>query len=339
VLVVEGNEINRLVAEELLVHAGATVELCNDGEEAVLRLERGELANGVDVVLMEVHLPRMDGLEATRRLRRHAAFHELPILSMSGNSLLPDRERCVDAGMNGHISKPFDPVALVAELQRWKPSSVTINVAVADEGVRDEPTEPSALSLGEAPALDTRLGLQHCGGDASLYRSVLGRFLAGYMNVAGALAARVDAAQLEDARRLAHTAKGLAATVGAEPVRRAAAAIEAALRSGGPPQKENLAVLAGAMARLVEAATAYGVAPHDGAPAPRPSTPMQAAREEDEAGIDELKRSLEGCEARATDLLRTHRDALQRRLGGSIEPLERAISNYDFDAALALLGT
>ena len=66
---------------------------------------------------------------------------------------------------------------------------------------------------------------------------------------------------------------------------------------------------------------------------------MQAAREGDEAGIDELKRSLEGCEARATDLLRTHRDALQRRLGGSIEPLERAISNYDFDAALALLGT
>jgi signal transduction histidine kinase len=116
-LLVEDNELNRIVATDLLTHvAGARVEIATNGQEALDRLERDA---PYDAVLMDVQMPVLDGYEATRRLRRDTRFVALPIIAMTAHASQADREKCLDAGMNGFISKPFEPVELFAVLRRW----------------------------------------------------------------------------------------------------------------------------------------------------------------------------------------------------------------------------
>ncbi|RYG12414.1 MAG: response regulator [Burkholderiales bacterium] len=117
VLVVEDNEINQVVAAEILADAGVVVRVAQDGAEAVRLVQSEEF----DIVLMDVQMPVMDGIEATTAIRKLPGFAELPILALTANAMQRDRERCLDAGMNGFVSKPFDPEELLAALLRWKP--------------------------------------------------------------------------------------------------------------------------------------------------------------------------------------------------------------------------
>jgi signal transduction histidine kinase len=116
VLVVEDNAINQMLAEELLgTVAGAEVTLAENGREALDRLERDRF----DVVLMDVQMPVMDGITATREIRRQPRFDRLPIIAMTANALQRDREQSLAAGMNDQINKPFEPVELFSVLAKW----------------------------------------------------------------------------------------------------------------------------------------------------------------------------------------------------------------------------
>ena len=117
VLVVDDDALYREVAQILLEDAGLEVDAAADGPEA-LRLAR---AGGYALVLMDVQMPGMDGLETTRRLRQLPACGELPIIGMSANARTEDPQRCLDAGMNDFLAKPFHAQSLVATVQRWCP--------------------------------------------------------------------------------------------------------------------------------------------------------------------------------------------------------------------------
>ena len=111
-LLAEDNEINQQIAVELLEGVGATVDVANDGLEAVHKLLEQPEPPNVDVVLMDVQMPEMDGYQATKTIRSDPRFAGLPIIAMTAHATIEERQKCLDAGMNGHVSKPIDPAAL-----------------------------------------------------------------------------------------------------------------------------------------------------------------------------------------------------------------------------------
>ncbi|MDQ6995841.1 MAG: ATP-binding protein, partial [Mariprofundus sp.] len=114
-LLVEDNEINQQVAEGLLARVGVSLQIVHNGQQALDAVH----CDAFDGVLMDMQMPIMDGLEATRLIRADEQFHDLPIIAMTANAMPGDREKCLQAGMNDHVSKPVDPNQLYATLIRW----------------------------------------------------------------------------------------------------------------------------------------------------------------------------------------------------------------------------
>lgn len=118
ILVAEDNEFNQLLVRELLENAGAVVTLVNNGREAVEVLnEMGPF----DLVLMDVRMPVLDGIAATREIRANRTFEAMPIIAMTANVMADDRERTAQAGMQAHLDKPIDFAELYRTLERWIP--------------------------------------------------------------------------------------------------------------------------------------------------------------------------------------------------------------------------
>ena len=123
-LLVEDNEVNQEVGQALLQEFGLEVDLAADGAVALDLVQR----RPYDVVLMDMQMPIMDGIEATRKIRRLPGFDRLPIIAMTANAMAQDRQRCLDAGMNDHVAKPIDPNVLLKTLVFWLPADGGLSV-------------------------------------------------------------------------------------------------------------------------------------------------------------------------------------------------------------------
>jgi two-component system sensor histidine kinase/response regulator len=211
VLLAEDNPINREVAVELLRMAGLVVETADNGAAAV-ELTR---TRTYDLVLMDMQMPEMDGLAATRAIRARDG-RTLPIIAMTANAFGEDRAACLAAGMNDHVPKPVDPAQLHATLLHWLPlrelvtrwpGSVTQG---ADSGLV---ALPWAERLAAVPGLDVALALRHVGGSVDTLQRVLQRFTQTYADGAPALLTLAPGW-----RQLAHSLRGACATLGAVPL-------------------------------------------------------------------------------------------------------------------------
>ncbi len=329
-LLVEDNELNQEVALEFLRMLGLVVDLAPDGAVAVQKVQQQRY----DVVLMDMQMPVMDGLSATRAIRELPGLQELPILAMTANAMAQDRERCLEAGMNDHIAKPIDVQDLVDKLRRWvrpDPGRQPAGRPASPAAPADVP-EPGWISaLADVDGLDARLGLSQVLGREALYRDVLARFVASQRGQAAAIAQALQAGRRDEAQRLAHTLKGLAAQIGALPLREQAAQLETALRDGTPDPAPLLAGLAAALPALIEAIAAR--LPQ--APAP------QAATSHDPARWQALRERLLGLlrqdDTACIELLDEQRELARAALGPKFQVLADAIEGFDFAAALALL--
>ena len=227
VLLVEDNEVNRFLAAELLSDLGIRVALAVNGREGVDRVN----ADPFDLVLMDIQMPVMDGLTATKIIRKDSRFQSLPIIAMTAHAMTGDRERSLDAGMNDHLAKPINPDQLAAMLLRWMPEhraqpAVTEGQPVAPEGSRHE--MPEQLSPFDLPA-----ALARANGKPELLRKMLLSFRDQYKSAPSELRRQIAEGKAEEAALLAHSLKGVAATLEAKDLAAAAANIERALRDSG----------------------------------------------------------------------------------------------------------
>ena len=230
ILLVEDNDINQQVARELLQDAGLQVDVAINGENALEMLERADY----DLVFMDMQMPVMDGLEATRALRAIERFAGLPVVAMTANAMDQDRQKCLESGMNDFLVKPIDPQQLLAVLARW---------------IRPRPALPAVVRRqGDLPegiaGLDTTVGLANMAGKQGLYMAILRRYVDGQREVGQQIRRALGRGDRATAHRLAHTLKGVSANIGAVRVQEQALALERAIRDGEP--LENLQM------RLVE---------------------------------------------------------------------------------------
>jgi len=115
ILLVEDNEINQLVARELLIANGYSVDIADNGQIAIDMIHKKHY----DLVLMDIQMPVMDGLSATKKIREDSAYDHLPIIAMSANAMSSDIEKSINSGMNDHLTKPIDPELLYSSLKKW----------------------------------------------------------------------------------------------------------------------------------------------------------------------------------------------------------------------------
>jgi two-component system, sensor histidine kinase and response regulator len=177
------------------------VTLAGNGREALERLREARF----DLVLMDIQMPGMDGLQATRLIRADTALAGLPVIAMTAHAFARDREQSKAAGMNDHVSKPFEPAQLFEVMLRWlRP--------VPGPGAATPPAVPAD---GAGPAVDVELGLRRCLGRPELYRKILGRYLAQRAATGNEIRSALDAGNLEAAARAAHTLVSTASMLGA----------------------------------------------------------------------------------------------------------------------------
>ncbi len=221
VLLVEDNELNRFVATELLCGvAGMDVTLAGNGQEALEQLRTARF----DLVLMDIQMPGMDGHRATAQIRRNPALAALPVIAMTAHAMPSDREKSKAAGMNDHVSKPFEPAQLFEVILRW------LAPAAPEPGV-DARSAASTPAAGPEAVVAFDLGLQRCLGRPDLYHKILGRYLAQRASTGNEIRAALDAGNIDAGQRAAHTLISTASMIGAaalsELAREAHDAIEA----------------------------------------------------------------------------------------------------------------
>jgi PAS domain S-box-containing protein len=246
VLLAEDNPLNQEVALDLLRHAGLQADVANDGTEALSLAQR----NPYDLILMDLQMPRMDGIQATRAIRAGGLNSNTPILAMTANAYDDDRQTCFDSGMNDHIAKPVDPDVLYATLLRWLPPADAFE---PESQAQAQPAETSTWSANVAMQVQQQLRSLHGFNQEQGLRNVLGRlprlvellrrFGMEHASDAHRVKQSLQAGDAESALRLLHTLKGLAGTLGLTAVRQAAAEAEHSVRNDADNQRPLLSEL------------------------------------------------------------------------------------------------
>ncbi|MBF0218962.1 MAG: response regulator [Gammaproteobacteria bacterium] len=232
ILLVEDNEINQQVAEELLEQANIHVTIAENGQLALDILAK----ESFDGVLMDMQMPVMDGLTATREIRKDPLFTHLPILAMTANAMSGDRQLCLESGMQDHIAKPIDPNDLFTTLARWvtpaHPEPLPQRRTDNEDEAENEFSESVEMNdLPNIMGLNTQAGLQRMMGNVTAYRKLLAKFVTNQQQAATLMRSALNRGDNEVCQRLAHTLKGVAGTIGATDLQSAAGEIEKAFKA------------------------------------------------------------------------------------------------------------
>ena len=332
ILLAEDNDMNQELARELLESAGIRLTIVDNGQEALDLLVSGAVFDGV---LMDCQMPVMDGYTATRRLRELPHLAQLPIIAMTANAMVGDREQAKAAGMNDHISKPLNVASMFACMAKWiHPVAQPVSQA-ADAG--SKPDAEAATLPAYLPGIDQSAGLATSMGRIDLYRRLLVRFHDGHGQFRAVFEAAVASGEADAPARVAHTLRGTAGNIGAREVASAAAALELACKDGAEVAS-LLSKVEQALAPVLAGLAALGeqhLAADAAATSAIVSAPPQAA-----AMLERLRALLADSDSSALDVLGELEALVQGHpLAWHLRKVGQQIERFDFDGALLALDT
>jgi len=337
ILLTEDNEINQQIAVELLEGVGAKVDVANNGRESVDKLFQGPIPPAYDAVLMDLQMPEMDGYQATTKIRSDNRFTRLPIIAMTAHATMEERKRCLDLGMNDHVSKPIDPVLLFETLGRYykpRPASPSLLSSSGKGMPAEQVSGPDDLPSVEG--LDTKDGLGRVAGNRNLYLKLLRQFVQQQGAAPAQIAEALARNDLPVAERLAHTVKGVGGSLGARAVQHAAAKLEKtiAAKTASP---ELAPVLQEFQATLDDFVSRLRAALPQAQTTSMPAVPAAALdSERAKQVITEMISHLNNFDPAAGDCLEANQDVFRTLLPAeAFAAFEQQVSGFAFADALA----
>jgi len=324
VLLVDDNDLNQEVATELLTDAGFVVDLAENGRIAVDKVRAG----AYDIVLMDMQMPVMDGVTATREIRKDALFKDLPVVAMTANAMQGDRDRCMVAGMNDHVAKPIEPEDLWKVLLKWvKPRASSPAATEPKPLATDDAELPSGIE-----GLDIANGLRRVLGKKPLYISMLRKFVAGQKPAIANILTALDSNSWDTAERFSHTLKGVCGNIGASTLQPLAEKLETAIVEHRPRAEID--------ARLGElkAPLGYLIAQlEQKLPEKQSQKAVVVDPKKLKAVCDRLTVLLAADDARAVDVLEANADLLSTAFPDHYRKIDDGIRSFAFETALAAL--
>ena len=334
ILLVEDNEFNQDVAVGLLEEAELNVDIANNGQEAIDMIARKHY----DLVLMDIQMPVMDGLTATREIRKDERFRQLPILAMTANAMQQDKDKSLAAGMNGHLAKPIDPDELFNALLKWiKQDGIEVaSHETAAEVQRVELQNDNGIPIIDG--LDYKQGLKRVMGKTQRYLEMLQKYVATQEKLIQELNAAMINNDMQSAERFAHTSKSLNGNIGALKLQDLAAELEKMLREQSEPQslKSHFDLYMNELNLMLNEIKKS-----------LPITNIEVTSKSSSTGeaqsleiLATLKTMLLNDDGDAIEYLKENHATLQALLGNVVFiKFNSYIQNYDFEAALEIVNS
>ena len=325
VLLVEDNEINQEVAKNILERFGLSVDTALNGRVACRKVD----TNQYDLILMDMQMPVMDGLEASRKIREMLNGTRVPIVALTANAFEEDRKRCLEAGMNGFVAKPFEPEQLHAVLARWIPGRDEIK----DHFYGDDALKKSNLGKNDGvhSHIDQKTGLKYVK-KIEIYQKMLENFLVQQADVPVRIQTALKDKDMDSVRRMAHSLKGSAGTLGMHELQKVAASYEKLVRNGAGGRELNkfIDALKQEITAVCEEIQKINKGP---AIEPDAVAPLQL-----KSMVSQLVEFLEQNDMRAYKLWEKAYPALMTIINrDDLSPLKQQIESFDFSEALSTL--
>ncbi|PIR01279.1 MAG: hypothetical protein COV66_02355 [Nitrospinae bacterium CG11_big_fil_rev_8_21_14_0_20_45_15] len=329
ILVVEDNEINQEVACEFLRGINQEVQIAENGKIALEILEKYNF----DLILMDLQMPIMGGLEATREIKKNPKWHHIPIIAMTASAMPEDRAKTIEAGMVDTILKPIDPPDILRVLMKWLP--------MFSEGTSLQlSSEQEMQFLLDTPSLDTKSGMARMNGNQNLYRKLLLKFDNSNRELVKTLEMQIDENKWEDASSQIHILKSTSGNIGATEIFNLATLMEKAFKSRKPEAISSLLKqLEDSLEALFKVTSKL-----DQRKSQRPSEkvmPFSLSQEQLKnllESIQEMKLLLEEGDIEALNQIQSVRQTFEKtQFGLKILEVQKEIQNYDFEAGLVLL--
>jgi signal transduction histidine kinase/CheY-like chemotaxis protein len=335
VMLVEDNPINQQIAVELMESRGIAVVVANNGQEALDKLA-AVTSNHYHLVLMDLQMPVMDGYEATRRLRADPRYFTLPLVAMTAHAMLEERQRCLALGMNDHISKPIEPDDLYALLARFysTPSSPVALTAVVPD--KHSVSTGEEIPLPNIAGLDVVSGLRRAGNNRKLYSQALSRFASDFADCYVQLSRKFENADWEEAVLLAHTLKGLSATLGANDLSLLAGNLESNCKS----KQTEAAVATLFDLNTLLAPLLNALIKHFAESQPQESMPSESTTQSGEMPdcLPQLLQLLSEGDSHAIEVWELHDKEFAKVISSqNSQRIANALQNFEFDTAKTLL--
>ena len=326
ILLAEDNLLNQQIATEILGDEGLVIDVANNGQEAVDMVNKAAYA----MVLMDMQMPIMDGLEATRTIRKNFSNDDLPVLAMTANASDADRKKCLASGMDAHITKPIDPDLLFTEIAKWIKPNNTPPITNKTLAITTKETQ----TIPEIKGVDTNLGLKVAAGKVSLYIKMLKTFSTDQVNAVENIKKAIEKNDFATGQLIAHTLKGTCGSIGATELQNKAEILESHLKEKMSHAKivELLDVIQPRLLLVIGSI-------HELLPNKEKTNETTALNEEEvKSLILHLSELLASDDTEANELLEKNSSMLQHYIGvDAFNKISDALESFDFELGLKIL--